>query len=94
MDTMLHHSCDSTYVAKTYEVKSMEECLIFSQYARNFATKTLVARPFVVDTMEDKFSLPIQDVLISSMNNLSYHFIQDGVDQRISLILVLKKIHR
>jgi hypothetical protein len=94
MDTMFHHSCDSTYVAEIYEVESMEECHIFSQSIGNFVTKTLVARTFVVDIMEDMFSLPIQDVLISSTNNLSYHYVQDGVNQIKSLILVLKRIQR
>lgn len=87
-----HHSRDSTYVVETYEVESMEKCPIFSQSARNFVTKTSIARTFAVDTMEDEFNLPIQDVLISSTNILSYHYIQDGIDQRINLILVLKKI--
>jgi hypothetical protein len=94
MDTMFHHSHDSTYVVETYEVESMEESPIFSKSTRNFVTKTSVARTFVGDTMEDKFSLLIQDVLISSTNNISYHSIQDGVDQRTSLILVLKRIQR
>jgi hypothetical protein len=58
-----------------------KNALFFSQYAGDFVTKTSVARTFVVDTMEDGFSLPIQDELISLTNNLSYHSIQDGVDQ-------------
>lgn len=81
MDGVLNRPNDLVYDVDTCEVESMEERPIFRKCALNFTTNISTIGTFVIESMENEPSPPIEDVLSSIMNDFSYHSIQDGVDQ-------------
>ncbi len=91
MDVVFNYLSDFAYDTETYEVESMEEHLISSQCALNFAMNTLATGTSTVNSMEDEPNPPIEDVLSFGMDDLSYYFIQDGVDQENELNFSVKE---
>lgn len=60
----------------------MEEHSIYGQCALNSTTNILVVRTFIINSMEDKPTPLVENVLSSRMDYLPYHSIQDGLDQQ------------
>lgn len=79
MDVIVNHPNEFTYDEETSEVESVEEH--FSQCALNFVMNISVVGTFVVDSIEDKPTLLVENVYSFGMDNMSYHSIHDGLNQ-------------
>jgi len=73
MDGMFNYPNNFAYDAKICEVESMERRPISGQCALNSDANTSIVESSILDLMQNKPILPIEDVLSSAIDNMSYH---------------------